>query len=99
MAKKRPHLYIKNDIKTITRFPKRPMPPKAEEDEKIAIKNYEHKKRTLRSSLQSFETRIVERHQNRTLDIPEHIDYVKIYTHGVFNCSYFDFCWSGEVEN
>lgn len=85
MAEKRPHLYLKNNIKTITRFPKRPMPPKVEEDEKIAIKNYEPKKRTLRSNLQSFETRIVERHQNRTLDIPEHIDYVKIYTHGVFN--------------
>lgn len=85
----KPHLLLKNQIQTIEKFPKRGMVPSKkkneEEEDEIINKDYEPKKRTLRNNLQRFNNLIEERHQKRTIDIPAHIDYVKIYTHGVFN--------------
>ncbi|MBL4561131.1 MAG: S8 family peptidase [Labilibaculum sp.] len=87
----KPHLLLKNQIRTIERFPKRGMvvskKKNDEEEEEIEIKPYESKKKTLRNNLRSFNRHILERHQNRTIDIPAHIDYVKLYTHGVFNAN------------
>jgi subtilisin family serine protease len=83
------HLLLKNQIQTIEKFPKRGMVPSKkkneEEEDEIINKDYEPKKRTLRNDLQRFNNLIEERHQKRTIEIPAHIDYVKIYTHGVFN--------------
>lgn len=90
MAKNhKPHLLLKNQIRAVERFPKRGMVPlkkkNEEEEDEIVIKDYEPKKRVLRNSLQRFNNQIEERHQKRTIDVPMHIDYVKIYTHGIFN--------------
>lgn len=85
MAEKKPHLFLKNEIKSIERFPKRGIPPTEQKDEEIVIKNYELKKSTLRENLRSLNTQVESRHRNRTLEIPDHIDYVKIYSHSVFN--------------
>ncbi|HZL11888.1 MAG TPA: S8 family peptidase [Prolixibacteraceae bacterium] len=86
---RKPHLLLKNQIKTITKFPKRGMGPskdKDEEDEEeIEVKNYEPKKKSLRKSLTLFQNAIQIRHEKRTIQLPTHIDYVKIYFHGVFN--------------
>ena len=84
---RKPHLLLKNQIKTITKFPKRGMgPSKDEEDEEeIEVKNYEPKKKSLRKSLTLFQNAIQIRHEKRTIQLPTHIDYVKIYFHGVFN--------------
>ncbi|MDD4002230.1 MAG: hypothetical protein PHU35_05510, partial [Bacteroidales bacterium] len=89
--KHKPHLLLNNQIKTIEKFPKRGMrvsKKKSEEEEdedEVVVNNYEPKKKTLRNNLQSFNNQLEERYQNRSIDIPVHIDYVKIYTHGVFN--------------
>ena len=61
MAEKKPHLFLKNEIKSIDRFPKRGIPPTEQEDEEIVIRNYEPKKRTLSENLRSFNTQIESR--------------------------------------
>ncbi|TRX66406.1 S8 family peptidase [Carboxylicivirga sp. M1479] len=81
----RPHFYLNNTIRTVVKFPKRGfIPPKEEEDRSIDPLKYENKKQTFSTCLNSFSEDLRQRQVNRTIDINEHVDYVKIYFHGVF---------------
>ena len=54
----KPHLLLKNQIRTIEKFPKRGMivskKKNEEAEEDIVVNNYEPKKRLLRNNLQSL---------------------------------------------
>ena len=56
MKDKKSHLILRNEIKSIEKFPKKQMyiPKDKKEEDKIEIKNYEIKKNHLRNSLSKF---------------------------------------------
>ncbi len=81
----RPHLYLKNNVEVVEKFPKRGFPPEEDKNENDDPYKYEPKKRVFSSCLSSFNKDIQIRHANRIKDVSKHIDYVKIYFHGVFN--------------
>jgi subtilisin family serine protease len=81
----RPHLYLKNNIEVVEKFPKRGFPPEEDKNENDDPYKYEPKKRIFSSCLSSFNNDIQIRYANRIKEVSKHIDYVKIYFHGVFN--------------
>lgn len=82
-----PHLFLKNPQGTVNFFDLTRGRETEEEQTETATppQNYARQKSRLGTSLSALNTSRTQRIQNRTLDIPEHIDYVKIYFLVLFN--------------
>lgn len=85
--KKLPHLFLKSKAERLEGFKKtrgRDNKP-AVEGEEEKEKNYMPMKDRLRTSDQTFKAERATRHQKRSLEIPDHIDQIKIKFFKVFN--------------
>jgi hypothetical protein len=82
--KKLPHLFLKNEATNFEKFKKtRGWDAKPKEEE--AEKNYAPQKDSLRNDFGVFNREMKARHRKRSLDVPEHIDQIKIFFFPVFD--------------
>lgn len=87
MNNKYSHLYLKNDKKSISYFDKSRAINNDDDNERISPERYQVQKSRLQSNWSNFENEISARHEKRNLEIPAHIDYVKIHFYPIFNDS------------
>lgn len=79
------HLYLNNEKKQVSRFDKSRSIKNKENFERKTPEQYQPQKSRLQNNWRSFENDISYRHEKRSIDIPGHIDYVKIYFYPIFN--------------
>ncbi len=79
------HLYLNNQIQTITKFTKRGFVPEEDEERENLPDKYETKKAVFRRCYDEYYIDIQKKYSERTLEIPTHIDYVKLDFHVIFN--------------
>lgn len=88
------HKYLKNptgfsqEFTRNNRFPGNQSDNNEEEEkEELPVVNYSSKKQGLYNNLNTLNLDRDLRHNNRTIEVPVHIDYVRIYFHKVFDKS------------
>lgn len=88
----KPHLFFQNEVEGITSFKQKPrfIQETKEEDEKQI--DYTFKRENFIRSINHFfkNQKIRETKRNPNLEIPIHVDYVKIVFHNVFDSSAFE---------
>lgn len=81
--KRLPHLFLKNQASSSEKFKKtRGWDAKPEQEKE---KDYSPMKDRLRENDQVFKAERIARHQQRTIEVPAHIDQIKIHFFKVFN--------------